>query len=167
MLQQLLLRQSTGPGVRGLNGSGPWALEPRPQTAPESSNRTLAPLPTLRHQRLAAKRGPWGVWGRGQRPLGVGEGALCGSGHPTGGHVLSVASTWTAKITVSGVVAAACLGLLGRGRAGNWGWCRDLGHPSPRTGSAAGRVVDLGQGAGVLPQPGRLWGGLGRHLHRA
>lgn len=164
------MKELTSP-AQGRPQPGPWALEPHPQSAPESSNRTLAPSPTLRHQRLAAERGPWGVWGRGQHPLGVGEGlgegAPCGSGHSMGGHVLSVASTWTAKISVSGVVAAACIGPPGRGTARNWGWRRDLGHPSPRTGSAAGRVVDLGQGAGVVPQPGRLWGGLGRHLHRA
>lgn len=61
--------------------------------------------------------------------------------------------------SVSGVVTAVCLGLLGRGRAHRWGWRRDLGHPSPRTGSAAGRVADPVWGA--LPGPGRLWGALG------
>lgn len=63
------------------------------------------------------------------------------------------------EVSVSGVVMAVCLGLLGRGRAHRWGWCRDLGHPSPRTGSAAGRVADPVWGA--LPGPGRLWGALG------
>ena len=63
------------------------------------------------------------------------------------------------EVSVSGVVTAVCLGLPGRGRARRWGWRRDVGHPLPRTGSAAGRVADPVWG--VLLGPGRLWGALG------
>lgn len=145
-----------------------WALwSHTPERLPGEQQQDTGPFTHTETPATGCRERALGSVGRGQHPgCRRARGGARGSGHSMGGHVPLWPPHGRPRSLSLGAAAAACLGPRGRARHA-LGAGADLGHPSPRTGSAAGESGGPGGRGRVSSQPGRLWGGLGRHLHRA